>query len=279
MELRISPVSFPEKIEFNFDELKNELQLRTEQYANLVYTEDQIKEAKTDRATLRKLVDALETERKRQKKECLKPYEEFEAKVKELVALVNKPVALIDSQVKAYEEKQKEEKRLKITELFEGKKRPEWLLFENLFVETWLNASVSMKTIEEAIDKTLEMVANDLAIIAEMPEYSFEALQTYKASLDLRKAVSEAHRLSDMARMKAEYAKAEEERLKAEAEAKNVNLPEEVDPEIQKKIEEAGEPVEASNKTWLAFRALLTVDDAKALKEFFEKRNIEFMAI
>ena len=54
MELRVSPVTFPEVIDFNFEELKTEIEARVERYTNLVYTEDQIKEAKTDLATLRK---------------------------------------------------------------------------------------------------------------------------------------------------------------------------------------------------------------------------------
>ena len=38
---------------------------------------------------------------------CMKPYEEFEAKIKELSAIVNEPIALIDSQLKEYEMQKK----------------------------------------------------------------------------------------------------------------------------------------------------------------------------
>ena len=37
--------------------------------------------------------------------------------------------------------------------------------------------------------------------------------------------------------------------------------------------------VEVSPKFWLKFEALLSKDDAAALKEFFRSRNIEFKSI
>ena len=51
MELRVSPVTFPEVIDFNFEELRTEITVRVERYTNLVYTEEQIKEAKSDLAS------------------------------------------------------------------------------------------------------------------------------------------------------------------------------------------------------------------------------------
>ena len=64
MELKVKEFTFPEIIEFNFDDLKNEITEKVSYYANLVYTDDQIKEAKADRAKLNKFVSALEDKRK-----------------------------------------------------------------------------------------------------------------------------------------------------------------------------------------------------------------------
>lgn len=87
MELRIKSMSFPEAIEFNFEQLKQELTDKAEQYKGLVYTDDQVQDAKKDVAALRKFTKALSDERIKVKKECMKPYEEFEAKIKELSAI------------------------------------------------------------------------------------------------------------------------------------------------------------------------------------------------
>lgn len=43
--------------------------------------------------------------------------------------------------------------------------------------------------------------------------------------------------------------------------------------------QKASPAAEAMPKTWLTFKALLSVDDALALREFFEARGIEFEAV
>ena len=63
MELRIynpQDDGFIQKIEWNFEELKNEITVASEEYAVSVYTDDAIKAAKADRAKLNKFVDAME---------------------------------------------------------------------------------------------------------------------------------------------------------------------------------------------------------------------------
>ena len=117
MELKIyspSEDGFIKSIDWNYEEIKAEIAERMEYYSSLVYTEEQIKAAKTDRATLRKFIDALEARRKEIKAQCLEPYNAFEKQIKEVIALVNTPVALIDGQVKNFEDQKKAEKKLEI---------------------------------------------------------------------------------------------------------------------------------------------------------------------
>ena len=63
MELKVNEYQLPEQILFNYEELKAELTEKVQHYETLVYTDDQIKEAKADRATLNKLKKALSDER------------------------------------------------------------------------------------------------------------------------------------------------------------------------------------------------------------------------
>ena len=283
MELKVKTPTFPEVIEFNFQELKQEITERASQYVNLVYTDDQISDAKKDRATLNKFVKALSDERIKIKKECLKPYEDFEKKIKELDGIVNQAIKNIDSQVKGYEEKKREEKEVEIRKYWDELEKPIWLHCDLIFDPRWLNASVSMKSIQTAIDEKLVDINSDLATLRNLQEFSFEAIEVYKTTLDLGKSINEAHRLAEMAKRKAEAErlaaerKAEQERLKAEAEfAKHMNPPEEPKVAAHDVLEEV-KPVE--ERQWISFKAHLTVEDATALKEFFESRNITFHAI
>lgn len=287
MELKVKAPTFPEVIEFNFDELKQEITERASTYVNLVYSDEQIQDAKKDRATLNKFVKALSDERIKIKKECLKPYEDFEAKIKELDGIVSKAIANIDNQVKGYEEKQKQEKKAKIKEYFaerylnSGTPAPECFTLESIFDEKWLNASVSLKSIEDAIDAKAEQVKSDLATLANLPEFGFEATEVYKSTLDLTKAISEGQKLAEMAKRKAEA-----ERLKAEREAEQARLKAEAEAQKAEVVEMHEVPFKADAmnppeqpKQWVSFKALLTVDQARELKRFFDDRCIEFEAI
>lgn len=74
MELKVNEYQLPEQILFNYEELKAELTEKVQHYETLVYTDDQIKEAKADRATLNKLKKALSDERIRREREYMQPF-------------------------------------------------------------------------------------------------------------------------------------------------------------------------------------------------------------
>lgn len=280
MELKIySPTEdgFIKAIEWNHEEIKKEVAEKVEMYKNLVYTDDQVKDAKADRAKLNKFVQALEAKRKEVKKQCLAPYEDFEKKMKEIVQIVNDPIALIDGQVREYEQKKKDEKQDKILEMFTESSFPEWVGFERIFEQRWLNASVSLKSIRESMEAKKEQIEKDLDTLRILPEFAFEAEQVYMNTLDIQKSVNKAHEMAEIQKRKREY-EAEQARLKAEAEAKKAE--EEFAQHMNPPVPEQNEVVSSADvkefPVWLAFKALLTTADALALKEFFDSRNIEF---
>lgn len=100
MELKIEQVAIPEKIAFNYEELKQELSDKVKMYETLVYTDDQIKSAKADRADLNRLKKALNDERIRREKEYMHPFNAFKAQINEIIGIIDKPVALIDKQIR-----------------------------------------------------------------------------------------------------------------------------------------------------------------------------------
>lgn len=279
MELEIySPTKdgFVKEITWNHEAIKKEVAEKVQHYASVIYTEDQIKDAKADRAKLRKFVEALESKRKEIKKQCLEPYETFEKQMKEIIAIVNEPILMIDNQVKEYEESRKAEKREAIeahwAALLSYNKIPAGITFNHLYEERWLNATVNLKTACAEMDAKLVQIEKDLATLAEMAEFGFEATEVYKNTLDMNKAIAEGRKLAELQKRKAE---AEAARKAAETAAESVgetvinNAP---DTSAQKPAEE---PVK---KRWVSFEALLTTEDAYALKDFFLSRNIEFKA-
>lgn len=219
MELKIYENHEQKEIKWNNEELKAEIAEKVKDYKNLVYTDNQIKDAKADRAKLNKLVKALEDKRKEVKKECLQPYEKFESQIKEVIAIVNEPIALIDGQVKEYEEQKKKEKQEQIEKLFEEKNIFDWLKLEKIFDTKWLNATNSISKIESEIDEKVAKIDAEISTLQSLKEFSFEAIETYKNCLDLSLAIAEGQRLAEIQRRK-EEAKKEEEARKENAEPK-----------------------------------------------------------
>ena len=281
MELQIKEYEQPAPIEFNFEELKNELTEKVAHYEALVYTDDQIKEAKADRANLNKLKKALNDERIRREKEYMEPFNDFKMKIGQIIAIIDKPIEVIDNQVKAYEEKCKAEKREEIEGFFDDTEaKPSWLTLDMIFEERWLNASVSIKNVQEEIMIKVNKVNDCLDSLSQLPEFSFEAIEVFKQTLDINKALTEGRRLADIQRRKEEQARLEAER-QAEQEAREAER-------IANETEAAptacqpAEPVnvwEGEERTWISFKALMTVEDALELKHFFEARGISYQPV
>lgn len=221
MELKIlSPQEggFVKEIRWNNEELKAEIAEKMQEYKSLAFTEETIKEAKADRAKLNKLRTAFEDERKRIKKLCMAPYDEFERQVKELIALIDEPIQLIDSQIKEVEQKRREEKRQKIEELFACIGFQTFVTLDKIWDDKWLNASVTLGKIEEQMKSRMYQIRNDVLTIQNLPEFSFEAMEVYKKTLDLTMAIREGQRLSEIQKRKVAY---EEEQRRKAAEAQN----------------------------------------------------------
>lgn len=290
MELRVNEVAIPEKISFNYEELKAELTEKVAFYETLVYTDDQVKDAKADRATLNKLKKTLNDERIRREKEYMQPFNEFKAQVNEIIGIIDKPIAVIDKQVKEFEDQKKANKQKDIEELFAGMGFQSFVTLEKIWDPKWLNASVSMKSIEEQMRARMYQIGDDVLTLHNLPEFGFEATEVYKQTLDINKAIKEAQRMAEITKAKADAEakkKAAEESRKAEEERKAKEVKEEqrviVPTEPHEQAVTPPEPVQSADSTQermvVRFEVLLTTEDAYALKEFFKSRSIEFKAI
>lgn len=288
MELKVKEYQLPEVIGFNFEELKTELSERTKYYETIVYTDDDIKAARSDRADLNKLKKALTDERIRRKKEYLAPFEEFEKKINEIIAIIDKPAALIDAQIKEYEQQKKEEKRQQIRDAFDKFGFPEYITLEKIWDDSWLNSSCSLSRIREDFKTAAYKDEQAVKMIQNLQEFSFEAMEYYKQSLDATAAVAKASELARIAKAKKaaeeEAArKAELDRIAAEERKKQeeLNRTAQQTAEIINRAEAkeaAGVEPEAPGQ-WLGFEAFLTTEKAVMLKGFFEDNNIPFRAI
>lgn len=210
LELKItspSPEGFVKEILWNADEISAEIEKKIGYYRNLVYTDAQVVEAKKDRATLNKFIAALKAKDREIKELCLAPYEEFHKRMQQIIAQVQEPAALIDRQVKAFEEDQKTKKRADIEELFKSKGFQPWVKLERIWDPKWLNKTCSMKQIDDDMNKIMYRIGEDIFLINKQGDGVQAALSEYKRTLDVRAAVAAADRYIE--------ARAAEEAMKA----------------------------------------------------------------
>lgn len=269
MEIRVEEVKLPEKIQWNYEELKAQLGKKLQDYKGLVVTEDAIAPAKKDVADLRKLSKAINDDRIARQREYMKPFELYKSQCGDLIMMIDSVVKEIDDQIKGFDEKQKQEKLEKIKELFSSFGFQPWVSFDRLYDPKWLNKSTTMKSIEEELRTRQHSIGEDVLAIDKLPEFSFEALEVYKTTLSLTEAIAEGQRLADIQKRKqaAEAEKAAQTQTAAPTNPSDDLL----SAAASKDIPEPGE--------WVKFEACLTMDAALKLKRFFHENGIQFRAI
>ena len=266
MELVVKDFTLPEAVEFNFEELKEAVSKISAKYESHIYTPGQLTEAKKDLASLRKFSKMLNDERIRLEREYMQPFQEFKNKINELIGIINGPISSIDEQAKFFEEEAKTTKKKQIFVFFESCSPFEWLDFEQIFNPKWLNTTVKIPAIEKEIEEIIKTIKNDLETLANLPEFGFEATEVYKTTLDINKAISEGQRMAEVQKTKAEYPP-----------LVKMAIPEETTTSIDTEVEKQTD--EVLQKAWISFKALLSTEDALALKQFFDDRNIVFEKI
>lgn len=294
LELKIfSPQEngFVPEIKWNNEELKAAIAEKMKEYKGLVFTEETISEGKKDRANLNKLRGAIDDERKRVKKLCMEPCNRFEKEVKEVLALVDEQINAIDVQIKEVEQIKREEKRKAVQELFESIGFQKFVTLEMIWDEKWLNASVALSKVENQMKETMYRIGEEVGTISRLPEFSFEAMEVYKKTLDLTQAIKKGQELADIQKRKEEALarqKAEEERRKAEEERRKAEEAaagkESENPEDVADTQDAPKEAEENDYTRVVsepvmridFRVWGTKEQIMALRDYMKRNNLKF---
>lgn len=269
MPLELSLASRPE--DWNMSEVVAEITAQNEHYKGLVYTEKDIPDAKKDRAAMKKILDAVqEGKRTIKRKKEQEAKEQIEALFKPLEAAVDALTTtweLADKQIKEYEQLEKDRKQLQIETLFQSMGFPAWVQLDKVQNKSWLNKSATLSTIEQSLQIVKINIQSDLDTIRRLPEeIAFEAERYYEQTMDRNRAIDDATRM-------AEINKAKEQARKPEKATEPVAVEMPAEP-----VKEAESSAEAVRVT-LRFECKLTNEDALALREFFDRRSIDWEVI
>lgn len=288
----------------DFESIKKELAETLAHYKTLVFTADEIKAAKEYRAQLNKTSDALKENFRNKKKELLQQLDMLDGQTNELIGIVWECSDAIDKQIKAFENEEKAKKREACEKIFYGTEgAPEWLKFEQIENERWQKKTFTgTKVAEEIAAKVAEINAN-IDTLSKLDAFAFEAIEEYKRTLDINKAITEGQRLADIQRRKEEARRAAEEEARRAAEIEAAKAAEreaqagQISPVENQTTENTPEAKEGQNEPiWSAethelimtvdgkgFRAEIT-DEAKAelnkiIKEFIKLYSLKMWRI
>lgn len=178
------------EISINYDELKQELDKALNKYKGILVTEDTVTLAKKDKALLNKVAKAINDRKIELKKEFLAPYEDIENQIKELIGMITNITADIDSQIKAFDEKDKTRKKESINEMWTDLMKNEDLPFLSLeacFDERWLNKSFTLVNIVSEMKLFIQQTKQELSILSDMfeGEELLSAKSKYYQTIDL----------------------------------------------------------------------------------------------
>lgn len=205
MELQIQHQELA-PIQANLEQIKGYVLGVVAKYQNASYTDEQMKLAKADRAELRHLKEDIDTKRKQVKAAWNAPYLAFETQIKEITALIDDPVALIDGQIKEWEERRKAERRNKLEDVFNRFNQFGALIsFEKVVEPEMLKMSITDSKATTLLTRKMEKVTEEIAQLESVvdPQFRTECVAVYTQTLNLAQAILHASTL------KAEKAKQE----------------------------------------------------------------------
>lgn len=265
----------------NAKQIRDMVKAALPKYDIVNYNDDNIDQAKKDKASLNKAAKALNSKRLEIEREFMKPFGEFKEVVTETVNLISKCSGKIDMIVKQNEQQYREKKRATIKTYFDGL-NVNLIDFSKVFKTQWLNKTASMKSVCTDIDSIFVKVENDLSSLKEFGD-DYDVLRTYYIdSLDVESTKAYAKRLIEQReRIKQEEAKVaenetkrllqikEEEKINTDSPAKEVPTP-----DVSETIR-SNEP-QLYTRT---FKILATKEQIIALGNYMNDNNIDFERI
>ena len=236
-------------------------------------TEENLFSIKKLRAELNNNFKELEERRKYIKGVVLKPYDDFDAKYKNLIAAeFQNADALLKDKTSIVENEILTQKTDNLKCYFTEKNTFDFIKFEDLGLK--ITKSLSDKSIQTEIDRKLNQVESDLSTI-ETLEHKDRVLAKYQISKDLNHAISNVN--IEIQKEK-EIAQAKETAKQAVSVAeKPIETPIEKTeaPAIEEPVKE--DTPETDTKIYkMNFSVMGTKEQLKSIKDFMEQKGIKY---
>ena len=254
------------QIEDNINDVK-EYALKLSEYYNIKeFDEETLKDAKNERAEVNKFKDKVADFRKEITKKFNEPLEKFTTTAKETEKILKETYDTINSQIKAYEDKQKEEKEEEVKSYFTELCEVENIDFVN-YEQANINVtlSASMKSLKEQAKKFVDKVVDDINLI-NSTQFVDEIMIDYKKDLNVSRAITEVNnRHAELEKVKQQKEEQVEQKLNDKEMLNRIDSLSA--PKVEKTSEEVFE---------MTFKVRGTKEQLKAVKEFLVNGGYDY---
>lgn len=254
------------QIEDNINDVK-EYALKLSEYYNIKeFDEDTLKDAKNERAEVNKFKDKVSDFRKEITKKFNEPLEKFTNDAKETEKILKETYDTINGQIKAYEDKQKQEKEEEVKNYFNELCEAEnidFVDYEQANINVTLSAS--MKSLKEQAKKFVDKVVDDINLI-NSTQFVDEIMIDYKKDLNVSRAITEVNNHhAELEKVKQQKEEQVEQKLNDKEMLNRIdNLSA---PKVEKTSEEVFE---------MTFKVRGTKEQLKAVKEFLVNGGYDY---
>ena len=190
----------------NFEQLKKTLQGLMARYEGRVYGPETLALAKSDKKELTRLRKQIDERRKEVKRTYLAPYNEFEAKVKELLALIDAPLDEIKAVVAEADARERAAKREEVYAFFRTKAGmlgsfADQVWNSSAFAESkWFTKTCSASVWQREVSEKMEAAARELDMIRTTGgQYTAAQTERYLNSFDTAELSEYRRKLSETA--------------------------------------------------------------------------------
>lgn len=172
------------KIDTNYNQFLKDLESMVEPYRGLIFTDDQMVEAKKTVAELNKVRTAIDTRKKAIKKDFMAPYMAFEIKVKKAIGIIDDALAPLKKQLRDAEEVRVIEKKRQVDNIIQDalqfNESSSYILDCKWFYnEKWNLKGTSLKKVKEEVDSLIETIEGNIDVLSQ-DEFATELLSEYQ---------------------------------------------------------------------------------------------------
>ena len=283
-----SPIEelIPQMIAFNNKELMSQVKEALEKYEGMVYTDENITDAKKDKAELNKFTKALNDERIRIRKLYEQPYTKFKDEVDEVINLIENTTQKIDKQIISYTDEIQAKKLAEIKDFYNTEigQFANFIRFDQIFEKSYLNASKSIKSIKEEVAEKIAKISEDINAIEALKSENESTLKAYYfRTLNLSTALIENDRMNaEKARIIEAQEQARVRKEQAEAQAQANTPVQHEQPQIEAEtVSEKMQEILPQKTTMYTFRFEVqgTIEQLKALKACMQDNGINYSKI